>query len=868
MSLDDYWQAIRKKYEINNREDFRFNSEFYLAEYPDVANANLDPWEHYNSHGKIEKRVTSQYSQLKTIVPDLDNILDSLAFDPKLKQLIKSEGPPTYELIFAIIEMGSPIDSDLTGFSEYHYNALYADVADANVRAFTHYAMHGRHEGRVSFQNARDGLLKTKISHDPNKPTCFICVHEFSRSGAPMVGKDLVVQASETHNVYVLSLRAGPLKNDILTSCCAMLISSNPEVDVPMLLPEALNEAKFAILNSVETWAMIAPLVAAEIPIAAYIHEFTNYTFPQYKTITVTAFCDLLVFSSETVRENWADLMTDISVDENRDTFILPQRKINYSTLSQKAYSEARSAISDLLKIDTTGKRLIVGAGQVSARKGTDSFVMASQLYAHRDKDAIFVWIGSNWTHEDLDFGVWLDARLTAVKNQKPKPNLHLLPAGPYYIDLIKAADVFFLTSVLDPLPNVVFDAIESGCEVVYYNGVTGFDDKSYTALPYMHPVPMGDLFQAANAIQSIPRKNFEKASKIGNLMKISSRFKNPKGNEITKDKPNPVSTPIFEPIIKKLSDSVSKQDLNANGDTEYETSMLFTKLPHGDPSRISERKKLARTKRSLLWSSAQDARNKASVSEHFSHAHMSIIPLEKTTDQLPPFHIHLHAYYTSSFKDTLLKYLMFRKATSILVTTDSEEKASKLKLEAESIDFNVEVRATGNVGRDILPFMKVVAERPKNEIWGHFHLKESRGTMDSAEGWKNFLFYTLMGDEENITNAVRVMQDPSVGLVAPFDPNIVEWRQNRRLIPEFQNYLPFRIPNELIAFPVGNMFYIRSEIVHLLVDSFGENYPWPKEPIANDGTVFHFIERIWPSVSGHLGLDSIFLDAPSISRG
>ena len=106
MSLDDYWQAIRKKYEINNREDFRFNSEFYLAEYPDVANANLDPWEHYNSHGKIEKRVTSQYSQLKTIVPDLDNILDSLAFDPKLKQLIKSEGPPTYELIFAIIEMG------------------------------------------------------------------------------------------------------------------------------------------------------------------------------------------------------------------------------------------------------------------------------------------------------------------------------------------------------------------------------------------------------------------------------------------------------------------------------------------------------------------------------------------------------------------------------------------------------------------------------------------------------------------------------------------------------------------------------------------------------------------------------------------
>lgn len=46
-----------------------------------------------------------------------------------------------------------------------------------------------------------------------------------------------------------------------------------------------------------------------------------------------------------------------------------------------------------------------------------------------------------------------------------------------------------------------------------------------------------------------------------------------------------------------------------------------------------------------------------------------------------------------------------------------------------------------------------------------------------------------------------------------------------------------------------------------------GEDYPWPNEPIANDGTVFHLIERLWPAASVMAGLNAVFLDKPDQKR-
>jgi len=62
------------------------------------------------------------------------------------------------------------------------------------------------------------------------------------------------------------------------------------------------------------------------------------------------------------------------------------------------------------------------------------------------------------------------------------------------------------------------------------------------------------------------------------------------------------------------------------------------------------------------------------------------------------------------------------------------------------------------------------------------------------------------------------------------------------------------------LLFPVGNMFWTRRSAAQAVNDVFGADYPWPNEPIANDGAEFHLIERLWPAVASKLGLDSVFL--------
>ena len=45
--------------------------------------------------------------------------------------------------------------------------------------------------------------------------------------------------------------------------------------------------------------------------------------------------------------------------------------------------------------------------------------------------------------------------------------------------------------------------------------------------------------------------------------------------------------------------------------------------------------------------------------------------------------------------------------------------------------------------------------------------------------------------------------------------------------------------------FPAGNMFWARSKAVHQIL-SLNITNLCPKEPIKNEGTIMHAIERIW----------------------
>ena len=127
----------------------------------------------------------------------------------------------------------------------------------------------------------------------------------------------------------------------------------------------------------------VPPLVARDIPFAAYIHEYAYYIFPVQASRDLGLFSDLLVFSSDHVRKSWEGRLKDIEFDISRDSMILPQRPLASGSVANDEVAAARARLSRQVGRDLTDVRLICGAGHLQWRKGTDIFAMTAQICQH-----------------------------------------------------------------------------------------------------------------------------------------------------------------------------------------------------------------------------------------------------------------------------------------------------------------------------------------------------------------------------------------------------------------------------------------------------------------------------------------------------
>ena len=125
----------------------------------------------------------------------------------------------------------------------------------------------------------------------------------------------------------------------------------------------------------------------------------------------------------------------------------------------------------------------------------------------------------------------------------------------------------------------------------------------------------------------------------------------------------------------------------------------------------------------------------------------------------------------------------------------------------------------------------------------------------------------SLLGDDTALSSALALIARPHVGLVGAFDPYVMGWTGSHRLLPSVAPFFPEPLPAHPLVFPMGNMFWARGHVMRAMRALFGPDYPYPNEPIPNDGTVFHLMERLWPAIAAREGLESVFLDKPDERR-
>lgn len=832
---------------LARRPDFRFDPAHYASRVPALAAEEPAALvRHYQDHGQHDGYLRNFYAQIHAVRADadIDKILANLIIDADLAAAIAARQPGACELACELIHLGAPIDAKLSNFSMRRYLETYQDIDKAEMDPLEHYLLYGAQEGRLTLAELRQSHYRGRCRYMPSRPTCLIAVHECSRTGAPIVGLDLAREAARNHNVVIATLREGPLLESFRDHACDVVITSQPLQDFPLYAGEVFEKIDFAILNSVETYVFVPMLVAREVPFAAYVHEYADYSFPAYKTTFIALFSDLLVFSSEHVRDNWAGRLKDIEFDTARDSRILPQRSFAVGGVDAAEYQAARARLSELLGRDLTGVRLVCGAGHLQWRKGTDIFVMAAQIARSRDPNTVFLWIGDGLNAEDMTFGVWMTYNLRQIAEAGATGNLFFLPAGPAYLDVLAASDAMFVSSRLDPLPNVVFDALDRGCRIVQFEGASGFGDSLYRASDHLISVEYANPEAAANTILALPSK-------------LPSKLP-------TVETAPPARPALFAALRTALQARLDDQRYFVRGASEIDVPMLFTSVGKDRPLRIREREKMLRYRRRLIWRDLDEVETALAESPNWVHRNLRLAPYGVAEPaEIPAFCMHIHAFYTDELDNDLERYCAYHHARRIVITTDTPKKGDEIRRIMEARSLSAEIVLVPNRGRDILPFMELfheVGAAGEDEIWCHLHQKKSVGTTSSGDVWRQFLMRILLGDDNEMSVALTTIARPEVGFVAPFDPYYIPWNESRSLLKKFAPRLPGPMPGNPLLFPVGNMFFTRRSVVLAMNGIFGQSYPWPNEPIANDGTEFHLIERLWPAMTTHLGLESVFV--------
>lgn len=227
-----------------------------------------------------------------------------------------------------------------------------------------------------------------------------------------------------------------------------------------------------------------------------------------------------------------------------------------------------------------------------------------------------------------------------------------------------------------------------------------------------------------------------------------------------------------------------------------------------------------------------------------------------------PKIAVHAHIYY-EDLAEEFAGYLNHMPcAFDLFVTTDSEEKAERLRQVLADVEQvgRLEIEAVGNHGRDVMPFLAQMRRVIDDyDLVCHIHTKKSLYD-EYGKDWRSYLLQNVMGSKDAITDILNLFaSDEKLGVVFPQTFHVVEknieWGSNREIAEQALKLVGVEaeLPDDVV-FPAGNMHWVRTEAVREIFDAKLESLYSPEDDEKIDGTVMHAVERLWLYVAAAHG--------------
>jgi len=874
-----------------------FDETWYLANNPDVAQAKVDPLLHYLSIGGFEGRdpgpnfssawYLDTYSDVKNT--GINPLVHYLMYG---KQEGRASQPVQTKQDLDLIKSSTLFDQDW-------YLAIYPDVAQAKVDPYQHYLQHGIFEGRSGIPpiyEAKEG----SVGFDPSRDTVLVVSHEASRTGAPILSLNIVQNLQKKYNVVSVLLGPGSIA-ECFCNASTFLVGPLPAGSCygsPVLVARAIDQVaklykiKFAIVNSIVSYAALPALARWFIPTISLIHEFSTYSRPRGILLEAILWSNELIFSASMTHEN---AVIDYPELENHPFHIIPQGHCAFPIVESDAASLAKEDTRVIKALRPEGLPadtvVVLGVGSVEIRKGVDLFIncAASVVQSCRDKNFRFVWIGNGYDPDvDMQYSIYLAEQIHRAGLQD---HIFILEETSSIEAAYKAANILLLSSRMDPLPNVAIDAMIFKLPLVCFENSTGIADilianglGEECVVPYMDTVKM-----AAKAIAFAKSKSFSK--KVGKQLRQVALKEFNMENYISKlEKIGLASSNLIaqeqSDVSEIIKSGLARLDFFMSPRLQIPPDIAIRYYVRTWVTGISRRKLfpgfhpgIFMEQYGLFESGSDPLANYLRAGKPAGDWEYNVITSEENSQPIPPevrIALHLNVNYPDLLPEMLkrLNENQVRPDLFISVPTESVRDEVQNKLLPSYSGKVIKIRVVPNFGRDIGTFLTAfgTAFVDHYDMVGHLHIKKSANIKDKRidEEWNTFLQENLLGGKKNMADIIlwHMATDSTIGIIFPDDPYVVGWEHNRPCAEALGQKLGLNALPENLLFPVGTMFWAR---VKSLLPIFNLGLDWQDYPTESfpydDGSISQALERLLPLVASSQGFRSVVTNVTGITR-